>query len=80
MAAPVFTRCDGFQGEADYFIRRGFPLMARYDRLNQNATDTGRTHSQAWAVGAQKALTDLGNMIIRGSYTRSATKTRCPAL
>ena len=59
---------NGLRGEVDYYIQRGFALMARYDRLNQNTTGTGRTHASAWGVGAQKALTQLGNVIIRGSY------------
>ena len=59
---------NGLRGEVDYYIQRGFALMARYDRLNQNTTGTGKTHTSAWGVGAQKALTDLGNVIIRGSY------------
>ena len=59
---------NGYRGEVDYYIQRGFALMARYDRLNQNTTGTGRTHTYAWGVGAQKALTQLGNVIIRGSY------------
>jgi hypothetical protein len=59
---------NGLRGEVDYYIQRGFALTARYDRLNQSTTGTGRTHSSAWGVGAQKALTDLGNVIIRGSY------------
>ncbi len=59
---------NGLRGEVDYYIQRGFALMARYDRLNQNTTGTGKTHTSAWSVGAQKALTDLGNVIIRASY------------
>ncbi|HKW99538.1 MAG TPA: hypothetical protein VJN43_17495 [Bryobacteraceae bacterium] len=59
---------NGFRAEADYYIQRGFALMARYDRLNQNLTGGTRTHGQAWGVGAQKALTDLGNIILRGTY------------
>jgi hypothetical protein len=59
---------NGLHGEVDYYIKRGFALTARYDRLNQDTTDTGRTHSSVWGVGAQKALTELGNVIIRGSY------------
>lgn len=60
---------DGYRGELDYYIRRGFALMARYDRLNQKISDSGRTRVTVWGVGAQKALTSLGNIIIRGSYT-----------
>ena len=59
---------NGLRGEVDYYIQRGFALMARYDRLNQNTTGTGKTHTSAWGVGAQKALTDLGNVIVRASY------------
>ncbi len=59
---------NGLHGEVDYYIQRGFALMARYDRLGQSTTGTGKTHTSGWGVGAQKALTDLGNIIIRGSY------------
>ncbi len=58
----------GLRGEVNYYIQRSFALMARYDRLNQNAAGTGHTHTYAWGVGAQKALTELGNVILRGSY------------
>ncbi len=61
---------NGIRGELDYFIQRGFAVMARYDRLSQNVTGSGHTHSQAWSFGGQKALTQLGNVIIRGTYGR----------
>lgn len=61
---------DAYHGEADYYIRRGFAVMARYDRLNQKIVDTGPTHTHAWGIGAEKALTDLGNVIVRAAYTQ----------
>lgn len=67
-AVTSFTS-DGYRAEADYYIRRGFAVMARYDRLNQKIIATGPTHTQAWGVGAQKALTEIGNVIVRATYT-----------
>lgn len=59
---------NGLRGEVDYYIQRDFAVMARYDSLHQNTSGTGRTNSHAWGVGAQKALTQIGNVIIRASY------------
>lgn len=60
---------DGYRAEVDYYLRRGFAVMARYDRLNQKLPGVDKTHTHAWGVGAQKALTDLGNVILRAAYT-----------
>ncbi len=57
-----------YRAEADYYIRRGFAVMARYDRLNQKIPATGPTHTNGWGVGGQKALTDLGNVVLRARY------------
>ncbi len=61
---------NGLRGEVDYYIQRGLAVMTRYDRIGQNVTGSGHTHTHAWGFGAQKALTQLGNVIIRGSYNR----------
>ncbi len=60
---------NGYRAEADYYIRQGFAVMGRYDRLSQTIASGPVAHSEAWAVGGEKALTDLGNVIIRASYS-----------
>jgi hypothetical protein len=59
---------NGFRGEMDYYVKTGFALMARYDRLNQTVAGGPVTHTQAWGVGAEKGLTPLGNVVIRATY------------
>lgn len=60
---------NGYRGELDYYFRPGFAVMARYDRLNQTLSGGPTLHTDAWAVGGSKALTKLGNVIVRASYT-----------
>ncbi len=60
---------NGYRGEVDYYLRRGFAVMGRYDRLNQTISSGPAAHTEAWGVGGVKALTDLGNVIIRAAYT-----------
>jgi hypothetical protein len=52
----------------DYYIKTGFAVMARYDRLNQTVAGGPVTHTQAWGVGAEKGLTPLGNVVLRATY------------
>ncbi len=59
---------NGYRGEVDYYLRTGFALMARYDRLNQAIANGPTAHTEAWGVGGEKALTDLGNVVLRGTY------------
>jgi hypothetical protein len=69
MGGPVSSYiANGFRGEVDYYIQTGFALMARYDRLNQTIAGGPVAHTQAWGVGAEKALTPLGNVVLRGTY------------
>ncbi len=59
---------NGFRGEVDYYLQRGFALMARYDRLSQKI-GTGPSYiTDAWGVGGEKALTELGNVVVRATY------------
>ncbi|MBZ5724362.1 MAG: hypothetical protein LAP87_05135 [Acidobacteriia bacterium] len=60
---------NGYRGEVDYYFKPGLALMARYDRLNQTLAGGPVTHTDAWAIGGLHALTQLGNVVIRGSYT-----------
>jgi hypothetical protein len=59
---------NGYRGEADYYLQRGFALMGRYDRLNQSIAGEPAARTTAWAIGGQKALTELGNVILRANY------------
>jgi hypothetical protein len=59
---------NGFRGEVDYYFRPGFAVMGRYDRLNQSITGNPVVHTDAWSAGAEKALTSLGNVVVRATY------------
>ncbi len=60
---------NGYRGELDYYLRQGFAVMGRYDRLSQTIAAGPVAHTQAWALGGEKALTDLGNVVIRATYS-----------
>jgi hypothetical protein len=69
MGGPVMSyTANGFRGEVDYYVKPGFAFMARYDRLNQTVAGGPVTHTQAWGVGGEKALTQLGNVVVRATY------------
>ena len=59
---------NGYRAEVDYYVQRGFALMARYDRLSQTIAGGPAAHTEGWAVGGSKALTELGNVVIRATY------------
>lgn len=59
---------NGYRGEVDYYVQRGWALMGRYDRLNQSLAGGPSTHTEAWSVGSEKALTQLGNVVVRATY------------
>lgn len=66
--AAVDYVSNGYRGELDYYIRPGFAIMARFDRLNQRITGSPVVHTEAWGVGSEKALTDRGNVVLRATY------------
>jgi hypothetical protein len=59
---------NGYRAEVDYYIQPGLAVMARYDRLKQNIANGPLNHTDAWRVGAEKAFTEIGNVIMRVSY------------
>jgi len=61
---------NGVRGEVDYYLRRGFALMARYDRLGQKIGSGPTYVTNSWGIGSEKALTDRGNVVLRGTYTQ----------
>jgi hypothetical protein len=59
---------NGYRAELDYYIQRGFAVMARYDRMKQSVASGPANHTQAWSFGSEKALTELGNVVVRATY------------
>jgi len=59
---------NGYRAEVDYYLQRGFAVMARYDRMKQSIADGPATHNTAWSIGSEKALTEMGNVVIRATY------------
>jgi len=59
---------NGYRAEADYYIQRGFAVMARYDRMKQTIAGGPANHTSAWNIGASKALTEMGNVVVRATY------------
>ncbi|HYW43325.1 MAG TPA: hypothetical protein VE959_10750 [Bryobacteraceae bacterium] len=60
---------NGYRGELDYYIQRGFAVMARYDRMKQTIGGGTANHTDAWSLGSEKALTELGNVVLRAAYS-----------
>jgi hypothetical protein len=59
---------NGYRAELDYYIRRGFAVMARGDFMKQSIGGGPATHYNAWNIGGEKALTEMGNVVIRATY------------
>lgn len=59
---------NGFRGEVDYYLQTGWAVMARYDRLNQSITGSPMAPTEAWGIGSERALTPLGNVVLRATY------------
>jgi hypothetical protein len=59
-----------YRGEADYYIKTGTVLMARVDRSTQTIAAQPTMHTRAWGVGGEHALTDLGNVVARATYSQ----------
>lgn len=61
---------NAYRGEADYYLKDGTVIMARFDRASQRIDPQPWMHTRAWGVGGEHALTDLGNVIARAAYTQ----------
>lgn len=59
---------NGFRGEVDYYLQTGFAVMARFDRLNQRISGQAAVNSEAWGIGAERALVPRGNVVLRATY------------
>ncbi len=59
-----------YRGEVDYYLKTGTVVMARLDRGSQSINPQPLMHTRAWGIGAEHALTDLGNVIARVTYNQ----------
>jgi hypothetical protein len=59
-----------YRGEADYYIKTGTVIMARLDRGTSSIAPQPTMHTRAWGIGAEHALTQLGNIVVRAAYTQ----------
>jgi hypothetical protein len=59
---------NGGRAEVDYYLQRGFAVMARFDRMKQSVAGGPGTYTNAWNIGSEKALTELGNVVLRATY------------
>lgn len=61
---------DNYRGELDYYLKTGTVLMARADRGTASINPQPTMHNLAWGVGAEHALTSLGNVVARVTYNQ----------
>jgi len=59
-----------YRGEVDYYLRTGTALMARADRGTASIPGQPTVHNRAWGIGAEHALTEMGNVVVRASYNQ----------
>ena len=64
-------KSNAYRGEVDWYVQQGWAIMARYDRLNHSIVGESSGSTWVWGVGSEKALTQLGNVVIRGTYNQS---------
>jgi hypothetical protein len=58
------------RGEADYYLKTGTVIMARYDHALATIAPNPTMHTQAWGIGGEHALTKLGNVVLRAAYVQ----------
>ena len=61
---------NSIRGEADYYFKPGTVIMARFDHSPQKAGLNPTMHTQAWGVGGERALTQMGNVVVRATYNQ----------
>ncbi len=69
-AKNQFYTADTYRGEADYYLKTGTVIMARIDRGTSSITTQPTMHTRAWGIGAEHALTSVGNIVGRISYNQ----------
>lgn len=61
---------DTYRGEADYYLKTGTVIMARLDRGTAALPTQPTMHTRVWGIGAEHALTDRGNVVVRAAYNQ----------
>jgi hypothetical protein len=59
-----------YRGEADYYLKTGTVVMARFDRGTATIPTQPTVHTRAWGIGAEHALTATGNVVVRANYSQ----------
>jgi len=59
-----------YRGEADYYLKTGTVIMARYDHAYETIAPQPTMHTQAWGIGGEHALTSLGNVVLRAAFNQ----------
>jgi hypothetical protein len=59
-----------YRGEVDYYPVTGTAIMARLDRGTATIPTQPTVHTIAWGIGAERALTERGNVVARAAYTQ----------
>jgi hypothetical protein len=58
------------RAEADYYIKTGTVVMVRLDRMTANVTGQRNILTRAWGIGAERALTERGNIVMRAAFNQ----------
>jgi hypothetical protein len=61
---------NGYRGEVDYYFKPGTAAMARVDYLARKVDGQDFGTARSWGIGALHALTERGNVVLRGTYTQ----------
>jgi hypothetical protein len=59
-----------YRGEADYYLKTGTVIMARLDRGTASIDPQPTMHTRAFGIGAEHALTSMGNVALRATYNQ----------
>ncbi len=59
-----------YRGEADYYIKTGTVINARFDRGTAAIAPNPTMHTRAWGIGGEHALTSIGNIVLRAAYNQ----------
>jgi len=63
-------QADTYRAEADYYLKTGTVIMARMDRGTAKIAPNPTQHTRAWGIGAEHALSQQGNIVLRASYNQ----------
>ncbi len=61
---------DTYRGEVDYYLKTGTVINARLDRGTAKIDPQPTMHTRAWGIGGERALTPLGNVVLRAAFNQ----------